>query len=209
MTRKSMADLKWSKLTQYPNGSKNLYHNDRTRGRMVVHLERGQRLQDYIQAHGLPNYVPLPGPPIDARIAAARLAAHKERMKAHIESIPTYGNKYGIVDIRRALNELGKPWGMSKNSFESAIQKEWYHPRRNFKDPSLTVRKQNLNSFTNKLATIGWKKVVNGPEYRQFYKQFKKEGGGIEGFLMNMRGSNTNNFRGRTQVRGKIPVITM
>jgi hypothetical protein len=202
-------DLKWSKLMQYPNGSKNLYHNDRTRGRVTIHLERGQTIEQYLQQHGrLPNWVPPAAPSVDPRVAAARLAAHQAKRAANMAAAPTYGNSYDIVGLRRGLNELGKPWGMSKNSFESAIRKEWDHPRKNFKNPSLTVRKKNLNSFTGKLETIGWKKIVNGPEYRQFYKQIKK-GSGIEGFLLNMRGSNTNNFRGHTQVRSKIPVITM
>ena len=202
-----MADLKWSRLAKHPNGSVNLYHNNRGRGRMIVHLERGQRLQDYIQAHGLPNYVPLPVPPVDPMIAAAKLSAHQAKMAAARAAAPTWGNSYDLIGLRRALNELGKPWGMSKNSFASAMQKQWAHPARNYKEPNMTVRKQNINLFSNKLGSIGWKKVVNGNAYRQFYKQIKKDGGGIQGFLLSLRGSNTNNFRGRSQVRGKVPVI--
>lgn len=204
-----MADLKWSRLEKYPNGSVNLYHNNRTRGRMIVHLERGQKLADYIQTYGLPNWIPPAAPAVDPRIAAARLAAHKAKLAAAQAAAPTWGNTYKFTNIRRAFIELGKPWGMSKNSYESILQKEYAHPPKNFKEPRITVRTKNLNLFSAKLESeaLGWKKVVNGAKYKQFYKQLKPNGGGLRGILMSINGSNTNNFRGRTQVRNKIPVI--
>lgn len=204
-------DLKWSKFAQYPNGSKNLYHNDRTRGRITIRLERGQTIEQYLQQHGrLPNWVPPAAPPsVDPRIAAARLAAFRAERAAAQAAAPTWGNTYKFTNIRRGFNELGKPWGMSKNSYESILQKEYAHPQKNFKAPRITVRAKNLNLFSAKLESeaLGWKKIVNGAKYKQFYKQFKPNGGGLRGILMSINGSNTNNFRGRTQVRNKIPVI--
>jgi hypothetical protein len=204
-----MAELKWSRLEKYPNGSVDLYHNNRVRGRVTIHLERGQTVAQYIEQHGrLPNYVPPPAPPVDPRIAAARLAAHRAKLAAAQAAAPTYGNKYDLVGLRRGLNELGKPWGMSKNSFNSALRKQYEHPWKNFKKPSLTIRKRNMNLFSGKLETLGWKKVVNGPEFRQFHKTIRVGATGMEGFLLALRGSNSNNFRGKTQVHAKIPVIT-
>lgn len=201
-------DLKWSKLTQYPNGSKNLYHNNRTRGRIVLHLERGQTIEQYLQQHGqLPNWIPPAAPQVDPRIAAARAAAWKATRNAAMAAAPTWGNTYKLTNIRRGFNELSKPWGISKNSYESLLQKEHAHPERNFKAPRITVRSRNLNLFSNKLQTLGWTKAVNDPKFKQFYKQLKPVSGGLRGILMSISGSNTNNFRARTNVRNKIPVI--
>jgi hypothetical protein len=201
-------DLKWSKLAQYPNGSKNLYHNNRTRGRITIRLERGQTIEQYLQQHGrLPNWVPPVAPQEDPRIVAARAAEWRAYRNAAMAAAPTWGNTYKFTNIRRGFNELGKPWGISKNSYESLIQKEHAHPERNFKKPRITVRTKNLDLFSDKLQTIGWQKIVNGAKFKQFYKQFTPKGGGLRGILMSMNSSNTNNFRGRTQVRNKVPVI--
>jgi hypothetical protein len=203
-------DLKWSKFAQYPNGSKNLYHNNRTRGRITIRLERGQTIEQYLQQHGrLPNWVPPVAPQEDPRIVAARAAAWKAHRNAAMAAAPTWGNTYKFTNIRRAFIELGKPWGMSKNSYESLIQKEHAHPERNFKKPRITVRTKNLDLFSAKLESeaMGWQKIVNGAKFKQFYKQFKPNGGGLRGILMSINGSNTNNFRRRTQIRNKIPVI--
>jgi len=58
-----MPKLKWSKLAGYPNGSKNLYHNNATMGlRTVVHLARNQTLQQYFNTYKkFPNGNPMPG----------------------------------------------------------------------------------------------------------------------------------------------------
>ena len=58
-----MPKLKWSKLAGYPNGSKNLYHNNATMGlRTVVHLARNQTLQQYFNTYKkFPNGKPIPG----------------------------------------------------------------------------------------------------------------------------------------------------
>jgi hypothetical protein len=146
-------------------------------------------------------------PQEDPRIVAARAAAWKAHRNAAMAAAPTWGNTYKFTNIRRGFNELGKPWGISKNSYESLIQKEHAHPERNFKAPRITVRTKNLDLFSGKLQTIGWQKIVNGAKFKQFYKQFKPNGGGLRGILMSMNSSNTNNFRGRTQVRNKVPVI--
>jgi hypothetical protein len=58
-----MPKLKWSKLAGYPNGSKNLYHNNSTMGlRTVVHLARNQTIQQYFNTYKkFPNATPIPG----------------------------------------------------------------------------------------------------------------------------------------------------
>lgn len=58
-----MPKLKWSKLAGYPNGSKNLYHNNAAMGlRTVIHLARNQTVQQYFNTYKrFPNGKPIPG----------------------------------------------------------------------------------------------------------------------------------------------------
>jgi len=58
-----MPQYRWSKLKNYVNGSKNLYHNNTQRGlRTVIRLARGQTVQQYFNSHrGFPTAIPIPG----------------------------------------------------------------------------------------------------------------------------------------------------
>lgn len=59
-----MPNFKWSKLAAYKNGSKNLYHNNKSTGlRTVIRLARNQTLKQYFNTHGgFPTgSVPMPG----------------------------------------------------------------------------------------------------------------------------------------------------
>jgi hypothetical protein len=54
--RGPMPQYKWSKLKNYPNGSKNIYHSSR-QGKIIVHLLPRQTLQQYWNIHGkFPNW---------------------------------------------------------------------------------------------------------------------------------------------------------
>lgn len=93
-----MPKLKWSKLKNYPNnGSKNLYHNSRM-GRIIVHLLRGQRLENYWRVHGK---FPAPGvKPVKLFVPPANVKTRTPKEK--------------FAFVRRAFNDIHKPWAVSK-----------------------------------------------------------------------------------------------
>lgn len=201
-------DLKWSKLMQYPNGSKNLYHNNRTRGRIVIHLNKGQTIEQYLAVHGqLPNWIPPLGRIAeDPIIAAARRAEANRRRAASLAKKKKMAN-YFLANLRRGFIELGKPWAISKSSKNSAFNKTG--PNKNYVKPNITIRKKNLQLFTNKLKALGWKEVSkkNNGSQSQFHRTVRPNYGGLIGTILILRGSNTNNFRGRTRMNNKFPII--
>ena len=205
---RTIMDLKWSKLFQYPNGSQSIYHNNKTRGRIVMHLKKGQTIEQYLVVHKrLPNWIPPAGPlPEHPNIVASRLAEANRRRAAAFAKKKKMGN-YFMNNIRRGFIELGKPWAITKNSLNSVFSKT--HPNKNYIQPNITIRKKNMQLFTNKLKTLGWKEVYkkNNGSFSHFHRTFRANGGGLVGTGLYLRGSNTNNFRARTKLRNKVPVL--
>jgi len=201
-------DLKWSKLKNYPNGSKNLYHNNRTKGRIVLHLNRGQTIAQYLAVHGrLPNWIPPLGRIAeDPMIVAARRAEANRRRAESFAKKKKMGN-YFLINVRRGFIEIGKPWAITKLSKNSAFSKT--SPNKNYITPNIIIRKKNLQLFTNKLKSLGWANVSkkNNGSFTQFHRTSKHNSGGIVGTFLILRGSNTNNFRSRTRMNNKFPVI--
>lgn len=192
-------DLKWSLLTAHANGSKNLYHNNRSKGRIVLHLEPRQSIAQYLTIHGkLPNWTPRPAPRVDP----IRLAAYKKSMEKKQAAIPKVSN-YFLNNLRRGLIQLYKPWAMTKNSLNSI--KTQTGPGKNLKKTNITIRKKNQALFTNKLKEMGWAKASNTQFHRVF--PIKGSAGGRYGFFIILRASNSNNFIKRTRMNNKIPVI--
>jgi hypothetical protein len=55
---------------------------------------------------------------------------------------------------------------------------------------------------------MGWEKVSGNNSLSKFYRLFTtKSGTGRDGIYIILRGSNTNNFRARTRINNKVPVI--
>lgn len=180
-------DLKWSLLKGYPNGSKNIYHNNRSRGRILLHLEPKQTIAQYLAVHGqLPNWTP---------------PANRKRLQKKPAASPKVSN-YFLNNLRRGLIQIYKPWAMTKNSLNSIRTQTG--PGKNLKKPNITIRKRNTQLFTNKLKELGWKKVSN----TQFHRNFPIKGAsGKYGFFIILRPSNSNNFVTRTRMNNKIPII--
>lgn len=94
-----MPKLKWSKLKNYPNGSKNLFHNN-ARGRIVVHLLPRQTLEQYWAIY---KKFPVPG--------AAPL-----KLFVPPANVKTRTPKEKFAFVRRAFNETHKHWAVTKDT---------------------------------------------------------------------------------------------
>lgn len=125
--RDPMPQYKWSKLKNYPNGSKNIFHLNR-QGKIIVHLNPHQTLNQYWNIFGkFPAPVVLV--PVPKNNGQAAYNARKEK----------------FAPIRRALNELHKPWAIEQNSLNRKLAGEIH----------IIVRQQDKNVFMRTLEKLG------------------------------------------------------
>jgi hypothetical protein len=159
----------------HANGSVNLIHKLRNGTGIIVHLKRGQRLENYYKQHGkFPN-------PVNMRPPAARPSAARS-------PAPRIGNIF-LPEIEKGFNELGKTWTMSENSRKSAMTEMF--PDKNFINPDFTVSMNNVPLFRKKLVDMGWEMgSAKNNSLSKFYRFFTKKGVGI---ILYLRGSKKNN----------------
>lgn len=114
-----MPNFKWSKLAGYKNGSKNLYHNNRTTGlRTIIHLAPKQTLKQYFNTHGgfpkgslpMPGYVlnNRPLEPGEIRGAVPRRAPVRVKTPARTQTPLRSGNFPEILKFTPAAKQLLK-----------------------------------------------------------------------------------------------------
>jgi len=120
-----MPQYKWSKLKNYPNGSKNIFHVSR-QGKIIVHLHPRQTLEQYWNIFGK-----FPDPVVLVPVSAPNNGANARKEK--------------FAPIRRALNELQKPWAIEQDSLNRKLA-GYIH---------IIVRHKDKNLFMKTMERLG------------------------------------------------------
>ena len=178
--RDPMPQYKWSKVKNYPNGSKNIFHNN-VRGRIIVHLFPRQTLEQYWNIHGK---FPVPGrKPIKLWVPPPNRNTRTPR------------DNFGHV--RRVFNELHKPWAVHKDDYNKLTNK----PRDNM-GVTMTIRSKDKDLFFNALKKLNFYDIgVNPNGNGKWFANL------TYGFNVKLKMTDSENFMKNIKINRTTPVL--
>lgn len=175
-----MPQYKWSKVKNYPNGSKNIFHSSPV-GAIIVHLHPRQTLEQYWNIHGK---FPDPGrKPIKMWVPPPNRNTRTPR------------DNFGHV--RRVFNELHKPWAVHKDDYNKLTNKP-----KDIMGITVTIRRNDKTLFSSALKKLNFYDIGVPPNGNG--KWFANL---TYGFNVKLKMTDSENFMKNIKLNRTTPVI--